>query len=307
MQTVDLQSPFFASLNPLIKHVFGSHAEATAYKLLAQQNDYCVLSAQIHSLDSEVIIKLDSRDITSSASFERTAVIHRLLRHETDVPVSEIIAVDTQRQTFPWRYLIQTRMQGELWADVVKKMDGDAKRLAYRQMGNVVAQIHSVKFPNFGDIGVDSEFSFEEALIQRARKAIQQERLRERFTELVSHRRTLFETITQPNLCHDDLHHYNLLFDNVQGTWLLSGVLDFDKAWSGHFETDLARLDFWDHMMGNGFREAYVAIHPISPEYELRRPIYQLMWCLEYAQKTPRHVVDLQHLCEALNIQSIEL
>jgi len=87
----------------------------------------------------------------------------------------------------------------------------------------------------------------------------------------------------------------------------LAGILDFDKAWAGHSETDIARLDFWDNMMGDGFRQSYTQTHLFEPQYAQRRLVYQLLWCLEYAASTPRHKADVQRLCEQLHIAPIAL
>jgi hypothetical protein len=34
-------------------------------------------------------------------------------------------------------------------------------------------------------------------------------------------------------------------------------VLDWDKAWAGPLESDVARMAFWDDMTGDGFWEVY--------------------------------------------------
>src|SRR5262249_39362179 len=125
--------------------------------------------------------------------------------------------------------------------------------------------------------------------------------------DVLASRREFFEQVTQAVLCHDDLHHYNVLVRHDRGSWKLAGILDFDKAWSGHAETDLARLDFWDDMMGDGFRQGYAMPPVYEASYERRRPIYQLLWCLEYAVETPRHLADLRRVCQELDIAPIAL
>ena len=50
------------------------------------------------------------------------------------------------------------------------------------------------------------------------------------------------------------------------------------------------------------FWPAYQAICPVAEGYVQRRPIYQLFWCLEYADPSPKHVADTQRICEQLGI-----
>jgi aminoglycoside phosphotransferase (APT) family kinase protein len=255
-----------------------------------------------------VIVKLAGRNSPMEADFERTALIHKLIRTHTSTAMADIIAIDTSYEKFSWRYLIQSHISGIVWAEVAPTLDTKQRYSVYEQIGDAVAQLHGIPFPAFGRISSDaSTASFIDALLQRAEWTIQRKYLFERFVELVQTRSKLFETVHQAVLCHDDLHHYNILFQNEQGHWKLAAILDFDKAWAGHSETDLARLDFWDNMMGDGFRAAYMKSQVIEADYEERKPIYQLLWCLEYAATTPRHQADLQRLCDVLKIKPIVL
>ncbi len=105
-----------------------------------------------------------------------------------------------------------------------------------------------------------------------------------------------------PCLCHEDLHGANLLFQRRGGRWRLAGVLDFDKAWSGFHECDLARMAFWTGMTGPGFWAAYQQGRPLDPGFEDRKAVFQLLWCLEVAWKTPKHRTDTENLCRFLGL-----
>ncbi|MEW6093889.1 MAG: fructosamine kinase family protein, partial [Chloroflexota bacterium] len=101
-------------------------------------------------------------------------------------------------------------------------------------------------------------------------------------------------------------HKHNILFQRQQGQWRLATILDFDKAWAGHHETDLARLELWEGMTSKAFWRSYRAICPADPLYKQRRPIYQLLWCLEYARPTAKHLADTQRVCAELGLPGLE-
>jgi len=82
-------------------------------------------------------------------------------------------------------------------------------------------------------------------------------------------------------------------------------VIDFDSAWAGCSESDLARLELWRGMMGEGFWETYQNYVPVSARYPERRPIYQLLWCLEYARPTAQHLADTKRICATLGITPV--
>ncbi len=90
--------------------------------------------------------------------------------------------------------------------------------------------------------------------------------------------------------------------DAATDRWHLTGLLDFDSAWAGSAESDLARLALWDGMSGEAFWSGYGLTRPLTPHEAERRLILQLLWCLEYAQPTPRHHADTARLCAALGV-----
>ena len=110
----------------------------------------------------------------------------------------------------------------------------------------------------------------------------------------------LFSGATVATLCHDDLHHANVIFRRERGGWRLAGLLDWDKAWAGSAESDVARMALWDDMTGPGFWEVYRAGVPAADGWEERALVYQLLWCLEYDDGTARHAADTTAVCRRL-------
>ena len=110
-----------------------------------------------------------------------------------------------------------------------------------------------------------------------------------------------------PCLSHEDLNPTNLLVaaDAATGRWRLTGLLDFDSAWVGGPESDLARISLWEGMTGAAFWAAYAPRRSPNAEARERRLILQLLWCLEYAQPTPRHQADTRAVCAALGLPAL--
>jgi fructosamine-3-kinase len=300
----------FTQLTELLRETFGSHVELERYQIVNHHPDYYVLLVTLHHPSLELSVKLAGREAPYSYPFERTAAFHRLVSANTTIPMPEIIAVDVSYRAYPWRYLIKTYIPGEEWAAIRSRLNHAEQVDAYRQIGNAVAQLHSIVFDGFGNLDVSSSSStgnaYFPALIGRVCEIIHEENLRELFLALLEANRGLFSNVTQARLCHEDLHQHNILFRQGEGQWQLATILDFDKAWAGHHEIDLAKLELWTGTTGDGFWEAYNSILSTDPDYPQRRPIYQLLWCLEYAANTPQHISDTQRLCKALNFPMIE-
>ena len=294
----------------LLKEKIGSNVEVVDYRIGNQRHDYLVLLVQLQSPSLEVVIKLAGPEAPYDYPFERTAVIHNLVATHTTILMPEIIAVDVSYQEWPWRYLIKTHIPGTEWDAVRPQMNVEQLSNAYHQIGNAVAQLHMIEFPAFGELAIDGLVEagrpYLTALKERANSFIKNERLRDTFFTVLNHYTDLFDDVSTANLCHEDLHRYNILFENRQGQWYLTTILDFDKAWAGHRETDLARLDLWTGMTNEAFWQAYNTVRPVDPLYKQRRPIYQLFWCLEVAWSSAKHLDDTRQVCQELGFPVIE-
>jgi hypothetical protein len=295
---------------PLLRQIFGSRVQLVHYTIGNRHQDYLVLLARLKHPSMAVNIKLAGPQAPWECAFDRTAMLHRMVAQQTAIPMPDILAVDVSYAIWPWRYLVRTHIPGQEWYSVRQGMDKAELQQAYWQIGSAVAQLHSIQFPSFGNITLGGtilgDFSIIPALEARAQHSIRDKRLCEIFLSALDQRKGLFSNVQRSSLCHEDLHGHNILFHQEDGEWRLATILDFDKAWAGHAETDLARLDLWRGMTSPAFWQAYETVHPPDELYKLRRPVYQLLWCLEYARPTQDHLADTRRVCAELGIPAIE-
>lgn len=278
-------------------------AECTAVK---RETDYMVLIARLEQPELRVVVKLAGQMAALPSPFDRSAAIIRLVRTHTNVPNSGVIAADVSYGRWPWRYMISTYQPGHSWRSVRPLLNAAELRDAYRQIGAAVATLHDIPFTQFGEVAPDGTVPFAQpyihALAERARRRIPNRAYGERFVTLLRECAYLFADVTEPRLTHEDLNPNNILFRNESNRWELSGILDYESAWAGCHESDLARLEFWRGMTGDGFWEGYKSILGVPPTYPQRRLLYQLLWCLEYNSDAPQHVADTRRVCLALGV-----
>ena len=297
-------------LAQLFRDTLGPRVELVDYEIRKRDQDYLVLHARLRKPAMNVIIKLAGVDAPYPCPFDRTAMLHQLVRAHTTIPMPEVLACDVSCQKWPWRFLIKRHVPGDEWAAVQQQMCPEELRDARQQIGEAVAQLHTIHFPAFGELAIDGNVERPlpcvTALIHRAQRFVRSISLCDLFLSVLDEHAHLFADVREPSLCHDDLHQHNILFRRKRGRWRLATILDFDKAWAGHHETDLARLDIWTGMTSGDFWSAYKAICPVDPLYEDRRPVYQLLWCLEYARPTAKHLADTRRLCDQLGLPPID-
>jgi Ser/Thr protein kinase RdoA (MazF antagonist) len=289
--------------------VFGAGTGVKTYRTILQSQDYAVIEVQLAPPAPHLLVKLAGPRAALAAPFDRTVVINRLVREKTRAPVPEVLAADVSYRDWPWRYLIMTYEHGETLASLRPLLKPANINAVHQSIGEVVAELHSLLFPAFGEVGSDGAIvdptSYLTAILARAERRIGAPPYRQLFASVLAERADVFAAVYQAALTHEDLNPTNILLRQEGERWYLSAIVDFDSAWAGNPESDLARLDLWRGMASEAFWKTYAERHPRSPGYLERRPVLQLLWCLEYAAPTPEHRADTATVCRELGIPPI--
>lgn len=296
------------ALDELMRQTFGPSCRIVECVLLKWDQEYRVLSIRLVDPELRVIVKLAGQMAAANSAFDRAAALVRLVRTHTTVPNSGVIAADITCQKWPWRYTIATALPGETWTAVRPQLSAPELTDAYAQLGEAVAAIHNIPFTHFGEVAANGTVPFGSAyfpsLISRVQRRVTDPARSERLQAILREHGHLFAEVRTPGLTHDDLNPNNILFQRAEdGRWKLSGILDFESAWAGSPESDLARLEFWRGMIGDGFWQSYASARPApSAGYIQRRLLYQLIWCVECGHTTPRHYEDTRWVCDRLGV-----
>jgi Ser/Thr protein kinase RdoA (MazF antagonist) len=292
----------------ILKQDLGSHAQIINYHLLKARERSYTLTIELKNPDLNVVLKLAEPLSSLKELLARVPAIYRLASEVPGLPAPEVFGSGSAGEAPGWQYVLLRKMPGFEWAELRQNVSQDEGEGCLRQIGRATGAMHSISFPAYGEIGafgtVQEKSDLYQALLEHALRILPDPRLVEIFTLALEPRRDLFLTTDGARLCHEDLNHSNLLFAECQGEWQLSGVIDFDKAWAGPAESDLARLEFWDGMTSPAFWQGYHEQGSLSERYRARRPIYQLLWCLEFARDTPRHLHDTRALLVSLGVGS---
>jgi Ser/Thr protein kinase RdoA (MazF antagonist) len=297
----------------IVHDAIGARAGVNIRQWYVRDDTYVVMSMETTRPALRLVVKLEVPGKRPNRRFDSMATIARMVRGQTAVPTFDVIAVDVTRSRWPWNVLIVTELPGVTWAQLHPRLETTARASGQRQIGRAAAHIHTLAFDCFGAIepnGAVAEYGGSVAALQaRAAQRIRTPAHRNLMLELLESRARVFATLPGPRLAHEDMNPYNLLFEMRDGEPLLSGVLDFESAWAGVAESDLARLELWRLTRGSALRDAYAEIAAVSEQYALRRPILQLLWCLEYADDhtSARHQADTDQVCADLGIPPIRL
>ena len=300
-----------AFLHQFLREVLGTRASLASYEVLKATDDYLVLHANLDGGGADVTVKLAGPHAQLATPFDQSAYVNTLVRR-AGVPTYEVLAADVSSATWPWRYLISTWVPGETWASLPVRHRPQDLQGVYRELGAAVAALHTIRFGDFGELTADglvrSDGSYVPALLARARRRLQllsSEAYADLFEATVDANAGLFDDPPAPCLSHDDLNNTNIVLRHDGGSWHLAAIIDFEAAWVGSCEPDLARLEFWRGMMDESFWQSYGAVMPVTDGFWRRRNIQRLLWCLEFARPTTSHLTDTATVCAALGIAPV--
>ncbi|NUU19732.1 aminoglycoside phosphotransferase family protein [Cellulomonas humilata] len=242
------------------------------------------------------VLKLARSDARPAVDYARTASAHRLAE-AAGVPVAAVVAVGDDGVL---QHLLQEHVEGVDWRHVRPQLDAAEIETASTDIARAVLRIQSVTLPSWGSLDDPGGRTLLDALHDRIALRTRREDRRALAQAVLDRHADLFAEPVVPTLTHDDLHHANLLFRPHATGWRLAAVLDWDKAWAGPPESDVARMAFWDDMTDPVFWSVYRHDRPAADGWRERAAVYQLLWCLEYDMPTPRHQRDTAALLARL-------
>jgi aminoglycoside phosphotransferase (APT) family kinase protein len=197
----------------------------------------------------------------------------------SDVPVPQVLALDTSKRLAPYDYLILTKMPGQTVSTSAATLPPDARYAIAYSAGQHLATIHSHVLDHFGLLYnimagapqpdwtayVADHFKYYQGQVQPLN--ILSADVWRRIDALQVRIQPLLAAVRQGILIHGDYHFLNLL----QQDGKLSAVLDFDWASSGDPSWDF-RIDDQIESEVPGSRAAFYA------GYTSRRPLPDGHW-----------------------------
>ena len=299
------------SVLDVVREAVGARAVARVAHWYVRRENYVVASVETQHPVMRLVVKLEIPCERPNRHFDSMAAIARMVRTHSEAPTFDVVAVDITRRNWPWEYLIVTELAGVTWMKLYPQLDHTARAVAQRQIGRSAAQLHVLRFDCFGQIGPDGGVIDGSgpvaALGQRALRRLRTPRFREVMLEVLESRGSLFADMPSATLCHEDMNPNNLVFEMRDGQPSLSGILDFESAWASTGESDLARLELWWMTCGDALREGYAEVAAVDSGYQARKPVLQLLWCLEYAEHdaSAEHQSVTDQVCAELGIAPI--
>ena len=233
------------------------------------------------------------------------------LHEHTQVPIPWPYLLDRRSDIFGWNYILMPRLPGLSLADWQAKqgLPQEARQSIARALGETLVELHRLTWPCVGnyDLVGDGikplEQDYTDYQVAHARRTLAScIRATARTTpadaewveQVIAQGQDALREPFQPCCVHGDYQESNVLVEEREGQWRVSGIFDLYPGFTDP-ESDLSRpltayLD--EHpALAREFLRAYSAWHPLRAGFEKRFPLYMLqerlaMW--EWAQREQR-------------------
>ncbi len=219
----------------------------------------------------------------------------RYLQGKKDLGVPEMLDYGIfAKQTY---WLLTRKRNGFNLADLMDKLGTEQRLELYREIGNLQARFHQEgRVDFFGDWDVNGEilapkesyFAFaKDKNDTQAKRIIAKGYPDTNLFKLAAEKLILFEhTIKDCNrfsLCHNDFNGRNLLVENINAKWRITGIIDFERCYPSDPESDMAPifLEIYGQQAMDSFLSGYAEIDSLSNVFHEKTVYYLTAFCLE--------------------------
>ena len=213
-----------------------------------------------------MVLRFYTRDILA---LQRELSIYSLLQ-DTNIPIPNIEYYDDSCHHFSYPVAIMLFIEGFLLRDLIFSGEQEAIMQTVYSVGQYLDTLRTIKFSQAGFLHKNLQvvpFSDGEnhvqilmALVQdRTLVSILGENLSVQLQHLVSDNQALLLGLEGSNLTHADYDASNILVNKVKGQWKISGVLDWEFAFAGHYLFDVAIFLRFSHKLPPYFSESFIS------------------------------------------------
>jgi len=174
------------------------------------------------------------------ALLQRECSIQPLLADAATV-FPRVIATDFSGTILPRACVLQNRLEGELWANVAARLDAADTASLWRQLGFYVRRIHGITARAYGFPAPAANHAWYSDFLRGWVDGMAQD-LDElglvvdgiaHFRQLLRRGADRIDAAGTPCLVHGDLWPRNILVAQRAGAWVITGILDAERAFWG--------------------------------------------------------------------------
>jgi aminoglycoside phosphotransferase (APT) family kinase protein len=206
------------------------------------------VSNPTYIINDKIVLRI--RKDSNKFKFEKEKFLFDLLKKKTNLPVPEVIDLDSSKKIIPYDYILLKKLQGKSLKKSFSKLPiNQRKKLAY-ELGVSLAKIHSIHFKTTGHFkpkGSIRKLSwpklvwgiYTDSLREIENNKLLNKTLIEKIKIFIEKNKKELKIKFKPCLIHSDYNKENILINNGK----ITGILDMEWSYSGHLEYELSAMN----------------------------------------------------------------
>ncbi|MBU0999987.1 aminoglycoside phosphotransferase family protein [Patescibacteria group bacterium] len=241
------------TLSDIVHHTFGQDVSILEISRIKHATTNTNLSLSLQGRRERIHLKIFEGDDAEIKGAKEVFASQTLSRH-THIPTPHLIAYDNSRRITEQIYILQQSIQGINLGEAYPHLDTVNQASIAASLGQMVAELHNVELPRFGDRVHDLQIgdfdswssyflqSFAENLEWCLQHKILDSSLALSIQRHIQRWGSILPDKVPPSFVHNDLSPGNILVDrSLTGQWQITGLCDFESIIAGHNEYEFTK------------------------------------------------------------------
>lgn len=246
-------------------------------------------------VNDELVLRLNTRD-PDRPTLRWEALIYRRLQREGGMPGPRVLALDTGRDLLPFDAMFLSWVDGVAAETVWPSLDEAEREALSEELGRRVGAIHSLRWPAYGERG-HGDASMEsprwtDIVFQKTVRAYERAvglgvfapHVLDSIVTTLNDGEAVFDAASAPALVHTDLWLANIVLRQVDGSWIIAAIIDWEDALVADAAWEFADLGARrEGPLPGAFMYGYRERHAVAGDLPVRRRLYRLLHFFEHA------------------------
>jgi len=226
----------------------------------------------VYDINGQLVVKLFAPFDSHEYEIE-TEVLEKTDWSQIEIQVPQLV---TKGIFEGWHFFVMTRVPGELLIDIWKELLFNERIAVASDLGRLIKQMHRLDVTTYKNL----DQSFDEWILdQKTRVHYHHEKtgLSPKLVDEVTQYVSTFHSTGEAVLLTGEYTPFNLLVNQVDGQWTLTGLIDFADCFIGESTYDLLGPILFTFYKEEGLTKAFLEGYGLELSEKLRERLMQLL------------------------------
>ena len=260
-------------IKKIVKANFGDSTVINNIKELKDGMFNSAYLIELNDLPGEIILKVgpspNSELLTYEKDIMKTEIaVYEMIQSKTQIPVPKILKHDFSRKLISSDYFFMSKLNGRTWKEISKELSKEDKERLKEEIGKYTAELHLIKGKHFGYFSNEEDKQYRTwsaaflAMIENIMADGKRHGIKlsyDKILSLIKGKSAILDAVKEPSLVDFDLWAGNVFLIKKDGSYVVEGIVDFERAfWGDPYADFTSSMMIYDDVLKEvSFQEGY--------------------------------------------------